>query len=324
MIGNSRLVRGLFVAVMTAFAGLLLLGGHANAQTVDAPPPVQQRFPTTVTADVLPTVQIERVRVDGETVKGAVFAQDILNNTVYAGGYFDHVRPAGAPAGTNLIPRANLLAFDIRTGNLITSFAPQINGQVKAVKVSPDGSRLYVGGSFNKVNGQTRWNIAAFDTSTGQLLDSWRPAVGGAYVNAIEVTDDAVYVGGLVSAGNGQPRQNLMAFDLSGNLLGWAPTTDLQVDAMVTTPSMDKVIVAGRFYTVNGVVQRGLVALDPVDGSILDWAAPETVINGWNDGGSNTGRAGIISLEADETRDLRHRVGVRERDGRKPRGHVLC
>ena len=279
----------MFTAAVVVAAGLLMSGANPATAAENGPAPIEQRNSKTVTADPLPTVQID---------SGIVWTQEVVGNTVYAGGSFSNARPAGAAPGTNLIPRSNILAYNLTTG-VITSFAPQINGQVKVIQASPDGSRIYVGGSFNNVNGQTRWNIAAFDVATGALSTTFRPAVGGSYVNAIEVTNSAVYVGGLIGAGAGVARKNLVAFSTSGALLGWAPTTDLQVDSMVLTPAKDKLIVAGRFGMVNNVSQRGLAALDLSSGAILPWTAPSIVQNGVAAGTASAGKAGIWELEAD-------------------------
>jgi PKD repeat protein len=277
-------------AAVVVAAGVLFGSASPATAAEDGPAPIEQRNSSTVTADPLPTVQID---------SGIVWTQEVVGNTVYAGGSFTNARPAGAAPGTSLIPRSNILAYNLTTG-VITSFAPVINGQVKVIKASPDGSRIYVGGSFNNVNGQTRWNIAAFDVATGALSTTFRPAVGGSYVNAIEVTNSAVYVGGLIGAGAGVTRKNLVAFSsTNGALLGWAPTTDLQVDSMVLTPSNDKLIIAGRFGTVNNVGQRGLAALHLSSGAILPWTAPSIVQNGVAVGGSGAGKAGIWELEAD-------------------------
>jgi PKD repeat protein len=288
---STRSRRGLamLTAAAVVAAGMLFAGAGPATAAENGPAPIEQRSSSTVTADPLPTVQID---------SGIVWTQEIVGNTVFAGGSFTNARPAGAAPGTNLIPRSNILAYNLTTG-VITSFAPQINGQVKIIKASPDGSRIYVGGSFSSIGGQTRWNIAAFDVATGALLTTFRPAVGGSYVNAIEVTNSAVYVGGLIGAGAGVARKNLAAFNTSGALLGWAPTTDLQVDSMVLTPSDDKLIVAGRFGMVNNVSQRGLAALDLSSGAILPWTAPSIVKNGVAAGTSGAGQAGIWELEAD-------------------------
>ena len=245
-----------------------------------------------VTADALPTVQID---------SGVVWTTLIVGNTVYAGGQFTNTRPAGAAAGTNLTPRSNLLAFNLTTGNL-TSFAPTINGTVKSLAVSPDGSTLYVGGAFTSVNGTTQYNVAAFNTATGAYIPSFKAEIGGSYVNAIAATSTTVYFGGLIGAADGTTRKNLAAVAAgTGKLVNWAPTTDLQVDAMTLTPNKDKLIIGGRFGQVNGVTQRGLAALSLTDGSMLPWLAPQTVI----DGGAPTpsdptyGKAGIYSLSTD-------------------------
>ncbi|WP_157677001.1 PKD domain-containing protein [Auraticoccus monumenti] len=283
---------------MIALVLALVLGtGQAPAAAEESevnltgPAPIEQRSPTTVTADALPTVQLD---------SGLAWTQVMVGNKVYVGGSFSNARPYGAAKGTQLTPRGNLLAYDITTGELDTEWDPSVTGTVRSIAASPDGKRIYVGGTFSKASGQTRWNFAAFDAQTGDLLTTFKPAVGGSYVNAITAVGDVVYVGGLLGAGNGVTRKNLMAFNTSGQLLGWAPTTDLQVDAMVAAPGTDKLIVGGRFGVVNGVPQRGLVALSMSDGSIQPWEAPTHVRNGVSEG-TYKGKAGIYALSADGT-----------------------
>ena len=115
--------------------------------------------------DPLPTVQID----------GVAWTQRVIGNTVYVGGRFTTARPAGAAPGANSHPGANLLAYDISTGNLITSWAPTTNGDVLSIVPSPDGSRLYIGGCFTNVNGQIRNRIAAMNTSHGALITTFQP-----------------------------------------------------------------------------------------------------------------------------------------------------
>ncbi len=66
------------------------------------PGPVIGRTADIVTADGLPTMQVD----------GVVWSQAIVGNTVYAGGSFANARPAGAGPGTNLTARANFLSYD--------------------------------------------------------------------------------------------------------------------------------------------------------------------------------------------------------------------
>lgn len=297
---DTTRVRGLgrrFLAFAAVFAVIMTgaLVGNASLARADAalpsPAPLKQRDDQLATADELPTVQIN---------DGYVWAQTTIGNTVYAVGQFSNVRPAGAPVNTWLTPRSNVLAYDITTGDLVTSFAPQVNGVVKSVTASPDGKRIYLGGSFSKVNGQDRWNIAAVDAATGALVSGFAPSVGGSGVYALATVGDTVYAGGLFTQANGVARKNLAAFNTgNGALLSWAPTTDLQVDAMVTADANSKLIIGGRFYQVNAQVQRGLAALSPSSGEIItSWQAPNTIKNGWNSGGQ-AGLTGIFALSSD-------------------------
>ncbi|MFE7845375.1 PKD domain-containing protein [Microbacterium sp. NPDC057407] len=284
-----KIVAGVAVSAVVAAGAVVGIAAPASAVSTTGPAPIEQRNASTVSTDPLPTVQID---------SGVVWAQVIAGDTVFAGGSFSNARPAGAGQGNNLMPRSNILAYNINTG-VATSFAPVINGTVKALAVSPDGNTLYVGGSFTQVDGQSRFNVAAFDVATGALLTTFKPAIGGSYVNAIVATSSTVYFGGLIGAAGGQTRKNLAAVSASnGAVLSWAPTTDLQVDSMVLNPSGSKVIAAGRFEKANDVTSRGMAALDPVTGALLPWNATATIKNGLATG-TLAGRAGIWNISAD-------------------------
>ena len=245
--------------------------------------PVVDRNPTTgVTADALPTVQID----------GVVWSQAIVGNTVWAGGSYNNARPAGAAPGTNQTARHNLLAYNLGNGALITSIVPSLNAQVKVVAASPDGSRIYVGGSFTTANGQTHNRIAAYDAKTGAIISSFTASVDSS-VYAIAATNTTVYVGGAFSRASGVPRNHLAAFNASnGALTSWAPTADYNVDAMVLTPDGQKVVVGGEFTKLDGTTALGLGAVDPATGARVTWNASNVV----HDSQPN---AAILSLSAD-------------------------
>ncbi|MBO9625100.1 MAG: PKD domain-containing protein [Microbacterium sp.] len=281
----------LVVGVALASAALVVPGA-AQAAVPSGKAPLLERTADVVTADPLPTVQID---------SGYVWAQATIGRTVYAGGSFSNARAPLAAPGTSLTPRSNLLAFDVDSGGLLP-FAPVVNGAIKAIAPSPDGSRLYIGGTFTTVNGVGRSNFAILDAKTGAVIPGLAPAVGGSGVYAITATADTVYIGGLFTQVNGTARKNLAALSAAdGRLLTWAPTADLQVDALVLEPGAKHVVAGGRFYRVNNVVQQGLVALSPTTGGIdTTWAAPKTVKNGGPAGTSYAGRSGIFSLSTDD------------------------
>jgi outer membrane protein assembly factor BamB len=176
--------RAVIVVCALVAAGAVVIAQHAPAAHADTVPPTGT--PATVSADALPTVQ----------QNGVVWKQVTVGNIVYATGSFSQTWPAGSTNTTaNDTPRANLLAFDITTGNLITSFNHTLNAQGLTITASPDGSRVYVGGDFTTVDGQARGHIAAFDTATGALDPNFKPNVG-AEVRAITANNTTVYVGG--------------------------------------------------------------------------------------------------------------------------------
>ncbi|MBT2495887.1 hypothetical protein J7E45_09730 [Microbacterium sp. ISL-59] len=273
-------------------AGLVSSGGGAAMAAETSPPPLLQRDENVVTSDPIPTVQID---------DGYVWAQTTIGSTVYAVGKFDNAREPKAAPGTALTARSNVLAYDIDTGALLP-FAPTVNGVIKSVAASPDGSRIYIGGSFNSVNGKDRWNIAALDAKTGELVPGFVPSIGGTGVYALTTSGTSVYAGGLFTQANSTARKNLTAFDTAtGTLLPWAPQTDQQVDAMVMDPAGANTIIGGRFSQISGnTALRGLGAVDKTTGTVdTAWQTP-SAINKVRITRS-AGQTGVFGLATDAT-----------------------
>ncbi|NIK60626.1 LamG-like jellyroll fold domain-containing protein [Kribbella shirazensis] len=195
----------------------------------------------------------------------------------YAGGRFTSVRPPGAAPGTGEVGQAYLAAFDASTGALVSTFNPVLNGQVYAVAASADGSRIFVGGDFTTVNGQTRNRVAAFDTATGALVTNWKPSVSYR-VKTIAVSGTTVYFGGSFGLVNGQDRLRLAAVTTdTGALLPWAPAVNGDVYAVDAADDASKVYAGGQFSSVNGTTQNTVTSLDPVTGAVLPFPGASAV-----------------------------------------------
>ena len=274
-------------ALALALAVGSLAGGISSLPSASADwapaDPADPATPATVTADGLPTVQMN----------GVAWAQAVIGNTVYVAGSFTRARPAGAAPDTQEVVRNNLLAYDIRTGELVTTFAPSLNGQALALAVSPDRSRLYVGGDFTSVNGQARGRVAAL-TPAGALIGTWRPSVSGS-VNALAATDATVFLGGSFSAVGKVARNRLASVTAAtGALKSWAPqpgygtnvgssngktTLTNEVLAMVLTNGGSQLVVAGRFGTLNGAKAVGVGALNSGTGATRPFAVGTVLEN---------------------------------------------
>jgi uncharacterized repeat protein (TIGR01451 family) len=189
-----------------------------------------------------------------------------VGGTVYLGGEFTALQSAT----DQLLARNHLAAIDASTGQP-TGWDPNVNGSVLRLAVSPDGTRLYVGGSFGKVGTVTRNRLAAFELPSG-ALSSWRPAGWPKNsVRAIDVTPDTVYIGGQFQAVGSVARSRLAALSPStGALLSWAPTADGNVRDISLTAG--KIWLAGNFVNVNGTPQQRLALVDPATGASIPGA----------------------------------------------------
>ncbi|MGY1805394.1 PKD domain-containing protein [Blastococcus sp. SYSU D00922] len=277
------LVMGLLLVV-----GVLALLTPGRARADSAPTTPGPLTPATVTADALPTVQHN----------GVAWSQVVLGDIVYVAGRFSTARPAGAAPGTQEVARNNLLAYNINTGQLVTSFAPSLNAQALIITASPDGSRLYVGGDFTTVNGVGRNRVAAIAPVTGALISGFAPSVSS-QVRAIAATNSTVYLGGNFASVSGNARNRLAAVNASnGAILPWAPqpgdgptdqnsapaptnnsTLTHDVMAMVATNGGSQIVVAGRFNTLNGADATGVGALDAATGATRPFTLGTLITN---------------------------------------------
>lgn len=272
--------RGVGVAAVTTVAMALSSAAVSRPAWADTAPTT--KAPVTVSADVLPTVQID----------GVVWAQVVVGKTVYVTGKFTSARPAGAAAGTQETPRSNILAFDLTTGALKTSWAPSLNAQGLGITASSDGKKIIVVGDFTSVNGTSRYRIAELDATTGAVVSSFAPSLD-ARARALAVVGDTVYVGGSFATASGRSRGRLAAFSTStGAVLDWAPKANAEVMTMTAPPGSTKLVVGGRFSMLNGTSAPGMGAVDARTGATLAWSANQTIRNYGN-------QAAINSLHSD-------------------------
>lgn len=207
-------------------------------------------------------VYFSQTPIAGDQVNGTGYATAVVGDVAYVGGSFTTVR---TQTGQTVASRANLAAFDLRTGRLITSFRADTNGAVRTL-VS-DGSALYVGGSFTTVNGTTRRRLARVDLVTG-AVDTSFTADANSNVYSVAIGGGRLVMGGSFSSVNNVARQRAAVVNLTnGSLQGFNPTVNASINAVEILPDGSKVFLGGNFTSVNGQARSRLIALDAASGA---------------------------------------------------------
>lgn len=195
-------------------------------------------------------------------------------SSMYAVGRFTSIKQGGATYSRN-----NVFSFDATTGAM-TSFAPNVNGQVNSIALSADCSRAYLGGSFTAVGAATVSNLAEVSVSTGAVVAGFASSAGNK-VNNLLLTGNHLLVGGQFSSLNGSTKKYLVSvnpstgqddgyvnLNISGNYVftmdngvhsGSNPTN---VYNMELSHSGTRALVMGDFTSVGGVGRRQIFMLD--------------------------------------------------------------
>ena len=205
---------------------------------------------------------------------GAVHAIAKAGNVIYIGGKFTELRSSGA-ADATVIPVQNLAAVDATTGKGISTWKPQANGTVYALATSPTGDKVYAGGAFTTVNGQTASKLAALHPSTGALDTTFRGRLWSGdttSVRALLTTPTRIYLGGHFTSVNGIARNRLAALDYTGRLdAAWDPSANGGVLELALSPDGSDLYAAGHFTSIDGLPRQRLARVDAATGELDLW-----------------------------------------------------
>ena len=229
-----------------------------------------------------------------------------IGNRVYIGGSFKdlHANDHNKTPTMSGLPMDYVAELDT-DGNAVPGSAfnakVSFDGVVRALERSPDGRRLYVGGEFNRVNGEIHRRIVALDPATGEIDRSFDPPDPSHYVSSIVQHGSMVYIGGAFTQVGTSPRHGVAALNLDGTvnpnfvpppryqgrLQGQTarpeenpPAEDLygKVESLLVTRMGRFLLVGGTFlkfgydYTADpNHLHAGLIALDPATGALAAW-----------------------------------------------------
>ena len=189
---------------------------------------------------------------------------------------------AASPDGTRLyiggdftsangVNRYRLAAYNTATGALITTFAPVLNGGVRAIVAT--NTTVYVGGAFTTADGNARSKLAAFSATNGALL-SWDPSANDGVTAMVMAPDQSkIIVGGVFTTLNGTNEYGMGAVDpTTGAILPWAANAtvkDAGANAAIDTLTTDGTNIYGGGYVFgSGGNLEGVFAADPSTGAI--------------------------------------------------------
>lgn len=224
-----------------------------------------------------------------------VYVQAItqVGDTVFTGGDYKNV----VSAKGEVVNQSFLTGYNVDTGELVRTFMPKFNGQVKALEVLPNG-KLAVGGEFTQVNDQPVANLVVLDPATGAIEDmGWkienRGASGVAQVKSLNVQGNYLYVGGNFTHSTGATSQyavyakNAVRFELNTKAVdkNWRPIFNGTVNAVSAAKDGRSVSAAGYFSTLGTQSAFKLASINTTDGTMYqNWAWKQSIVlsgGGW-------------------------------------------
>jgi hypothetical protein len=183
-------------------------------------------------------------------------------NIVYLGGWFDVYLWHGVA-----YPRHNAVAINATTGKP-TGWAPDVDGEILAVKAGCTGGSIYLGGSFHHVNGATRNYAARVSTTAGRLL-AWNPNPD-AIVQDLSIGRRHLIVSGDFSNIGGRARHLIASVNrttgaatrwLKLSITGYEPEGPGRVTKLVVNNAGTYGVAIGNFNRVDGRVHRRIFIL---------------------------------------------------------------
>jgi hypothetical protein len=204
------------------------------------------------------------------------FAQ--VGRTIYAGGLFNQVQD---PARTTTYARQNFVAFDSETG-VISPLVLSFDGTVGAIEATADGTALFIGGAFSRVNGLTRRGILKYDLVNDRVDPTFAPT-GMRTVHDIKLANGAV-----IAAGNFTKK--LITLDpttgadtgaINITVAGVVnPDDETRVRHIAVSPDGTRLVATGNFTTVNGQSRPRafMLNLGPT-ATLSTWRSPRFDVN---------------------------------------------
>lgn len=202
---------------------------------------------------------------------GIAYTEARVGDMIVLGGTFTSMRsPTGQTAARN-----RLAAISADTGALLP-WAPSIVGSgIRTVVGSPDGSTVYLGGTFSSVGSAARANVAAVSASTG-LVTPFAANANGT-VMALRFVGERLFMNGAFSKVSGVNRGAGAEVDRStGALRQWNPNANGGIMAFALAADGSGIFIGGYFTRVANAPRDYLAKVDSTTGALLAWVSGST------------------------------------------------
>jgi hypothetical protein len=211
---------------------------------------------------------------------------------MYGVGTFSQiVSPDISGHGSVTFSRNNVFSFSATRPYRVTSWNPDVNGEVNSIAVGGTNcSTAYLGGSFSRVHGRTVHNIAAVSTSTGAVLTAFRSDANNT-VQTLLLHDGRLLTGGYFSAINGASTRffvglssstgipdSYLNLNISGNYqYGDAAPNGTRVYNQQLSHGGKRLLVEGDFTSAGGRSRQQvfMLALGRNRAVVTPWSPPE-------------------------------------------------
>ncbi len=209
-----------------------------------------------------------------------VFALEEIGDTMVVGGKFLEVTN-----GSESHSQPYLAAFDVDSGDWLPAFDPDVTWSVFDLDSDPARNRVFVGGEFPSVNGDTdAAGFAALDPATGELDPTFDVKVGTfggeqPRVHSLDISGDWLYIGGFFSWIEGSDGERttvsrLARVSLSTGIVdtSWTPpVSGGSIWALEVDEVQDRVLLGGPFRTVNTTSTAAFAMVEIATGELSDY-----------------------------------------------------
>jgi hypothetical protein len=217
---------------------------------------------TTTTVVTAPPHLYSENPLNGWGQDGIAYSVDMQGNAVYVGGDFSH-----AVKGNQSVARANVMAVQRDTGDLLPGFVANTDGIVHSVL--SDGTSVYIGGEFTTINGVAKSRLAKVDAVTGAVDPSFT-ANAPNFVSDLLLWGNKLYVVGEFGQINGVTRKGAALVDKATGAVDptFDPAADLRVNTVAMNPAGTKLYLGGVFQSVGGSGHPWLTEVAPTTGKV--------------------------------------------------------